>query len=97
MPTETVDRKRGSAMTAVKYLLMGMGVMALLVVGSCSMLTYSAVKVAESAAANGGDAIDRIEAAADRQVTRARNEEFYREAAASEDRSDEDYSGYGYE
>ena len=76
-------------MAAVKYVLMGMGFMALLIVGSCSLLTYKAVEVAENAAANGGDAIDRIERAADRQVTRARNEEFYREAAYQERPSEE--------
>jgi hypothetical protein len=84
MASAIIDRNRRAAMTAVKYLLMGMGVMALLIVGSCSMLTYSAVKIAETAAAGSGGAIDRLEKAADRQVTRARNEEFYREAAHSE-------------
>jgi hypothetical protein len=84
------DRNREAAVAAVKYVLMGMGFMALLIVGSCSLLTYKAVEVAENAAAGGGDAITRLEKAADRQVTRARNEQFYREASY-ESRPSEDY------
>jgi flavin-binding protein dodecin len=68
MAAVNIYGNREGAMHAVKYLFMGMGFMALLVVGSCSMLTYKAVEVA----GNSGDAIDRLEKAADRQVTRAR-------------------------
>ncbi len=68
-------------MTGLKYILMGMGFMAVLIVGSCSMLTYKAVDVAQTAAANGGSAIDRLEQAADRQAEKRRNDDFYREAA----------------
>jgi hypothetical protein len=90
MPARNIDRNRETAMTAFKYVLMGMGVMALLIVGSCSMLTYKAVEVAEDAAASGGSAIDRIEEAADRQAEKRRNDEFYRDAAY-EDRSSGEY------
>lgn len=75
-------------MTGLKYILMGMGFMAMLIVGSCSVLTYKAVSVAEDAAANGEDAITRIEKAADRQVQKHKNDEFYREAAYADTTSD---------
>jgi hypothetical protein len=67
---------------------MGMGFMALLIVGSCTMLTYKAVDVAEDAAATGGDAITRLEEAADRQAEKRKNDEFYREAATADTTSD---------
>jgi hypothetical protein len=78
--SEAYGRQTRDTMTAVKYIMMGMGFMALLVIGSCSLLTYSAFKVAETAAVGGEDAIDRIEKASEKQITRLRNEQFYREA-----------------
>jgi hypothetical protein len=77
----------GVAMNGLKYILMGMGVMAILVVGSCSMLTYKAVEVAETAAASGEGALDRLEEVAEKR----RDDEFYGRAAYEDSPSPEYY------
>jgi hypothetical protein len=82
-------------MDALKYVLAGMGCMGLLIVGSCSMLTYSAVAVTEEAIEkmddNTAEAIAGLEAAAEEARERKREEEIFGDPSRSEDYPPDQY------
>jgi threonine dehydrogenase-like Zn-dependent dehydrogenase len=89
---------RGNAMEGLRYVLMGMGCMALLVVGSCSLLSYSAVKVAETTEEaietmddNTADAIAGLEQAAELERERKREEELFGRNSRNEEYPADEY------
>jgi hypothetical protein len=75
-----------------RYLLLGLAFFALLVVGSCSLMTYTAVQVAEKAVDAGVDKTDEalsgFEQAIHEQAEREREEQLFGKNPTQETYSD---------
>ena len=88
MASALVQGKQGCAVTAVKYVLIGIGLLAVLLIGSCAVIGYTTVKAVETVSPHGTELVKQIEAAADRQALKVHNDRMNREAAYGDYESD---------